>query len=596
MYRFEKNGEDLDIVIDGWEKGIADSPEEGIADIHNINIITTPKEAPVNFSTSAINTPPTYTSANGTFNATNDTVTYTPGSTVLYNGVSLTFTATSGGVTQNRVYWVGGISGSTFKLYDSPSSTNVVNLIDLTDNNVHVFNTIILGTQTQHFEDYLNNYNFYQDSNGRVWWINASERLVHIGPLITATGLELLTNAHGTGLCTWAGGGSDSYLFAFRDTAVDVFSVNYLLPNSISPGMDAWVQNNFAAGIVNSFSTSTTSHYAISGRDNGLYFCNKSYIGRVLVKAGSSFEPTIANSYTATGTALTLPSTDRATVLAELDINLLIGGIINAVYVWNRTDPNFNNRLILAENYTTGMVSANSNVYIFAGNRGRIYITNGSNVQLYKKFPDHISSVIDPYYTWNGFLYWKNQLYFSLTSTNNAGTNLYTTLGVWAIDLDSGALRSPNGTTGGSDSIKIIAPVISSTQPAGAGLYMAWKTSTSTYGMDITASTPYTSFTTNNFIDTDLIPVGTYYKAKTFSQIEFKLSAAAVAGEAIRISYRTALYNSWNVIDSTTFSGNEVSGAYPVNFQTSQWLQFRIELSSVSSSPSNVRLREIRIR
>ena len=39
-YRFEKNGESEDLVIEGWEQGIASSPHKGTANIQNANIST----------------------------------------------------------------------------------------------------------------------------------------------------------------------------------------------------------------------------------------------------------------------------------------------------------------------------------------------------------------------------------------------------------------------------------------------------------------------------------------------------------------------------------------------------------------------------
>ena len=49
------------LVIDGWEKGVADSPHSGLSDMRNINIISVPGESSVNFST-VINSSPNITS------------------------------------------------------------------------------------------------------------------------------------------------------------------------------------------------------------------------------------------------------------------------------------------------------------------------------------------------------------------------------------------------------------------------------------------------------------------------------------------------------------------------------------------------------
>ena len=49
-----------DIVISGFEQGIGDDPYTGISDIRNINLISIPKEASVNFS-AALNSNPAVT-------------------------------------------------------------------------------------------------------------------------------------------------------------------------------------------------------------------------------------------------------------------------------------------------------------------------------------------------------------------------------------------------------------------------------------------------------------------------------------------------------------------------------------------------------
>lgn len=598
MWRYDKK----DIVISGFEKGIGDSAEQGIMDMRNANIITAPNEASVNFATAAVTIPGTYTATNGTFNAAANTVTYTPGVVAIYNGTSMKFTASSGGVTQDVVYWAGNVTSNTFKLYTAPNSNDPGLLVDLTDNNVHVFSTITLGAMTQHTEDSINSYNFFQDANGRVWWYAVAgggngARLIHIGPLINDgsgnEGKELLTNAHGNGLVVWAGFGSSMFLFAFRDTAVDVFSVNFLV--STDTGANAWVVNDFASGIV---ITTTGSHQAIASQDGAIYFCNKNWVGSILATT-TTFDPTNSATFTATGTALQLPSYDMATWLAELGTNLLVGGIRNYVYPWDRLSTSYAYPLIFAEPNIQKIISTNSSAYIFAGNRGRIYITNGSNVDLYRKFPDQISFLTDPYWIWGGAIYWRNQLYFGIQSLTNAGGSFDTSGGVWGIDLTSKALRGSTTLAGQglqAGSVPVVAPNISTSTPAGGG-YFAASTNGSTFGLELTSTTPYTDIDAGLQIDTDLIPVGTYFKADTQGQIQWKTSLPLVSGETVRIQQRPYLRSAWTTVGTTTgvIGTNQVSDAYTINFEKYQWLQLRIQAASTGSSPSYCRLTEVRI-
>jgi hypothetical protein len=277
-----------------------------------------------------------------------------------------------------------------------------------------------------------------------------------------------------------------------------------------------------------------------------------------------------------------------------LGTNLLVGGSKNQIYPWDRISTSFAYPILIAENNVKEMVTVNTNTFIFVGNRGRIWITNGTQAQLFKKVPDHLSETVEPYFTWGGACSIKNQLYFGVQATTNSGTANNNYGGVWAIDLDTKAIRLTNqlsyGTYAGVASI--VFPIFS-TSPAGTGLYIGWDNGLSGYGIDITSSSPYTTY--KAYIDTDNIPIGTLRTPKTPSNIEFKLATPLVSGEGVKISYRLDFSKSFSEVFETTTVG-AFSGVSSVNFQNAQWLQLRVETKSTASSPSYVRLTEIRIR
>lgn len=583
MWQFDANKKD--IVIRGWEQGIADSAEAGLADIRNVNVVSIPGEAMANFATAAVTTPPTYSAASVTFTGSTDIVTYTP-TTALYNGCSVTFGSTAGGVTAGVVYWVGNLSGSTFKLY--PNIARSATVVDLSDS-ANTMTTITMGTPTHYTTDNINNYILFTDSAGRVWWINGSSNLQHVGPINSATGAELLTNAHGNGLVVWNGGtGSTSnWIFSFKDATLDYFPTDGL--TNASTTQSQWV-NAWKA----TTGSSTTSHHAIAAQDDAVYFCNSNFVGSLLVNAGSTFDPTSSSSYTYNASALKIPAMDRTTWLSELGLNLMVGGTLNRLYPWDRKSPSFSLPLILPENNTAKIVTSGSLTYLFVGNRGRIYVTNGASVELFKKIPDQTAGVPDPYYTWGGAMYWKNQLYFGVQATTNAGGTLSTHGGVWAIDLTSNALRGVNtlSYTGYTGSVPVLAPNITTATPVGTGYYAGWLNS-STPGLDVTTNAPYVS--TEPRIDTDIIPIGVVLNPRTIEQIEFKLSMPLVSGESVTISYRSDLTSSFTQVGTTTTVG-KTSDIYTANFGKLEWIQLRIVLTSTASSPSYTRLTEVRMR
>ena len=239
------------------------------------------------------------------------------------------------------------------------------------------------------------------------------------------------------------------------------------------------------------------------------------------------------------------------------------------------------------------------NAYLFAGNRGRIYITNGSQAQLYKKVPDHLSNTIEPYFTWGGATSQKNQLYFGVSATSNAGTPINSYGGVWAIDLDTAALRfitqlSYNSSTSSYPGIATALAIVSGTA-TGYGLFIGWNSGSSTYGVDASISNPYTGG--QAYIISDLIPVGTFIKKRTFSQVEFKLSVPLVAGESVEMQVGSTFAGSFTSAGTYSFiSGTDnLSANFPFTIEKLQWLKVKAILTSTTSSPSYCRLKEMRV-
>lgn len=310
---------------------------------------------------------------------------------------------------------------------------------------------------------------------------------------------------------------------------------------------------------------------------------------------------TITQSYNFNASQITLEDNDQAVCLAELGGSCLIGGINNIVYPWDETSVSYDAVIRLAENYTAQMVTVNTTTYIFTGNRGRIYVTNGSNAQLFAKIPDHLSGTLNPIYTWYGATFNRNQIYFGFSATDNTGNVLNLYGGMWALDTDTKALRMLNKSsydtyTGYvSNLISYNGDSITSAQTNnGYGMFTGWYNGT-IGGVDKGIATPYTEG--QAYVETDIIPVGQFLTKKTFNNIEFKLSTPLVAEESVALNYRTNITEAYTLINLTG-GGNtgDLSGYGAANFQNVQWIQIRPYLTSTASSPSYCRLKELRLR
>lgn len=596
-WRTEKNGDSIDIVIDGFEKGIADDPYEGIADIRNMNITSVPKEAAVQFSMAAVTLPPVLTSVAFTATAATDLITISS-TTGFYTGMAVIINTIAAGATGlsatagSNVYYVSNITATTFKV---SKNLGVIGVVDITLDGNGTLSTAQFGTpfdSTRGVDTGTINTSsgqlvqdvFVLDSSGQVWTIGNGAGGTTLNTLYFCgnTNRTTLSTAGSLGICIF-----NNYLFVFIENKIDYIALSALF-GSTGP-FGAW---HIA------WQTTTASfagHRALSAADDAMYFCNGGTVGSVVEKFQTTFDPTSTTTYSYNASALVLPHYDYSTCLAQLGVNLLVGGVQNYIYPWNRISLGFSYPLTVAESYIKKIVSTNSSAYVFAGTRGRIYLTNGSNIQLFKKFPDQLASTENPYYTWGDAIYFRDQLYFSVSATDNAGNAISNFAGVWGINLsdESYPLRLENslsyGTYAGTVPVIVL---MGNANPLGNGYYACWLNSTG--GIDYSTSAPYSS--SEAYIDADIIPVGTYYTPITNRQVEYKLSKPLVAGESVQIWWRGNLTSSFTQITGVTGTTGDISGAGAVNFEKQQWVQLRVKLSSTASSPSYVKTRELRIR
>lgn len=501
-YRIEReqNGKPA-LVIDGWDKGLADDPYSGPALLSQVNIGTVPGEVSVGFQITAS------TIASGTLGVPiHRTTQFTSGSAVAYyilDAGSQVFKATS-------------ISGS---------------------------------------------WSFLSTSN-------------------TTTGGD----ATNQGLAFWKG-----YLFKFRNNSIDY------LANGAGTWVSGW--NPATGGSGATSITGSTSHFAYVGRDDVLYFCNGAGIGSVIQVAGATFDPTNTATYTFNTSALALPSYDFAQSIAEQGNNLLVGGSQNSIYVWDRLNPGFNDIINIADNFIKRMVTANVNAYIFTGNvtgRGRILICNGSQAQVFKKMPDFITGYQEPYYKFYDAIYYRNKLVFGVEITQNLDGTVITaqTAEVYCIDVDTKVMHSLSSIPGGSASARVLIPDQSNSFATGFP-YMIGYSNGSTHGIGYSGTSAGIG---TGAVKSEVIPVGTFIEKRTFNQVEFKLGYPLQTGESIQLSYITdATPGQSATIATFTSSTSNIADVSGVNFEKSQWIQLRADLTG-NTQVSGCRLKELRLR
>ena len=583
------------IVFDGFQEGIAEDPYDGISDMRNANIISIPGEASVNFATEMVSDQ-SFTVDVLSSDATADTITFasTPN---LKSHQAVYFTAsTIGGISTGTLnagvyYWLEKIDDTTARLYAGPY-LDPTGMINITTNSTGTFKTVDMGLPKYFsFNSNINSQATYMvDINGRVWF-NVIQQVVS-NHFIFAGNKVPTSRKSGNGLVYYEASDGTGYMFVFHNSSIDYINTISLEVSAFAPPwIYQWVP---ATGASSAYSATPTailvtgpavpnSHETLLGSDNAVYFCDATDVGRFYQSNPSyptltPFDPADKNTYVFDSTPL-LPTNDVAQCMAQVGTNILIGGKKNVIYPWDTVDFKTAYPIFLAERNIQKMVTVNTNVYALVGNRGRIYITNGSQAQLWKKVPDHLSGTVEPYFIWGGLCSQKNQIYFSFYTTTNSGAVLPVCGGVWAIDVDTEAMRLTNelsyNTYAGYASALI--PDLSIT-PAGTGIFIGWYDGVSTYGVDQTVSDVYTGSQT--YVDFELFNIGTYLRPKNFKTVEYKLAAPLAQGESVSVYYRKRFTDPFTFIFTSSTAG-AYSDNHPVNFSNAQWVQLRVILNSI---------------
>ena len=640
MYKVDKEGE---ITISGWEKGVASSPHKGIGDLKNVNISTEEGEASVNYSRVRQDQVPVV-AATMTNSGSSTTFSY---SGVLNAGTWIKVNSHTGspGTTDNNYYYVAPIiSGTSYTLWSDFGVTQITSGAGASTIN---FTTLTMGAPIDYtieqFGTAGNKYRYYiLDKNGVIWISGTSA-----APSGSAGGLSSSTiwsaiTPHGTVATdiTAFDNNEGSINIQYVTDANNKISADYLIvfsasqilygknsdnsgwPSITGAAFNAWKTLNYSGGF---------SHHSILGNDQVIYFCDGPGVGVIYQKAGQTFDPANSATYSYVNAQYMMAPNDAATRITQIpsgnSISVIVGGVQNNLYVYPDVQASSSSKPInvvwMPEANVQYFVQANNYIIIFCGNKGNIYLTNGSSVVPIGTVPDYIAGSVtyvqDPYFVWGGAMYLRGRIFFSVkdqtaTHTGNCG-------GVWsfvptfnyfpqqdvglAMRLENVSSQSATHGYNGYATILFAGQETAAQQANGPQYVAGWNQvtgATTTNSIDFSNTTPYTGG--QALIESDAIPVGTFLRKKTFQQMEYHLSTPLVAGESIALNYRTDLTSAFAsagtvVTEATPASGNGsvVSGAITgLDFQKAQLVQFQIVLTSTVSSPSYCRLREVYIR
>lgn len=273
-YTIEKNGEDRDIVISGFETGIAISPHKGIANIQNGNISTETGEIMASFG--RIQSSMTSASATGTltFIDSSHVTLSISGSNNKFKGTWITVSSSSHtGELANGTYFVLLSAGNNFVLsttYNGSGISGYTAGLTAVISLVRTVGQAVAYTTEQYFNSGTQYYRYYiLDNQGLVWVYDT------INDLFPSDD-EQYWFLPDTSITYWGSDTAPSGLTVLNGNLF-VFSGNKIWTKPTVKLGTAYVQMTNA--LMMSSANSTNPHFALTGHQGRAYYADGPFVG-----------------------------------------------------------------------------------------------------------------------------------------------------------------------------------------------------------------------------------------------------------------------------------------------------------------------------
>lgn len=391
----------------------------------------------------------------------------------------------------------------------------------------------------------------------------------------------------GHGLAIWKG-----YLFVTRANKIDVYG-----PLASSP---SWT--NGWQTLTNTFGNDDAGPIVLTP-DDKLTGANVNLVWTVVETAATTFEPGTGGTYTFTAAALTLPNPHKIKAMVMHGLDLRIGTFVGAdavsypyqkkadVFAWDRTSTSFTGAktISLQEFGVHALAVKDGLLYIVAGTKGNVYVSNGAETQLFKR----LKSIALSAGAWTcvrpgAIAVFDNRLWIGIGG--GAGV---TKCGVYAITNEGGVTLENVISTGDLSSVVIGALYAVNDFTALIG----WQTG-SAQGVDLVGKSNARVTSYGSYVDSPLFRVGSPARKRTFTEAEFQLEKPLSTGEGVKLQYRTNTGASWTdiaTVDNATY-GSMTSYAVPASIADVERLQIRVLLTTYSAGTTSPILTEVRLR
>jgi len=548
-----------DLIIDSFDQAVQQSPYKGHALMRNIDIGTFPgamraKESMVmtiincNTTTFTADASTDICTGLGNLTTTAESILQTN-----FQGAAVTFSSSGtlpAPLVAGTIYFLIYLSANTFKVATSWANANAGTAIDITTigSGTHTITPVTIGNVKDIKKDVRGGTVFALDDLGNVWHTRGSTYFYLLAG-------NSKTGAAGNGLAIFYNSDlSATYLFVFRSAKIDVINVFGTTElNALSWTTD-WQSLNSGSG-------SGNRHAALLGQDNIIYFTDSKYVGSILEKPGQVFNPSNAATYTFNNQALTLPNNEYAYCLAELNINLMVGGkTFNKIYPWDRSSVSFTQPLLVPEVGVYEIANLGNQLVILAGVKGVIYKSQGTYVTPFKEIPGYImnngTSIATNTITWGGIAVRNGNIVFGASFVLNSSAN-----GLYVLYSD-GRLLQDNTPYSGAANVNCIYA------EGESGFYIGYNG-----GLDIASGIKTSAGTYNAVWQSQMYSIGNKTQKAKYSQIEIQTGRAQ--GGNIRASYRRDLSASFTTL--ATFTASDTSFNTDIGITDIENIQIQLE-------------------
>lgn len=464
--------------------------------------------------------------------------------------------------------------------------------------------SVSMGLPKYFAYDPLNLIYYMQDDMGQVWARTSSIAWTLISG-------NTLTGALGQGIVVWQG-----YLFAFRANAIDLLLCSSTFTTPV--WTNGWKNQSVTYNGTTAASSGLIDNQTFVSNFNGAKMVfsvyvttfNRAFMMSISTVFGKVFNPSDSSTYQYLqngsdpniGQPVACPVAGIwITSIEQLGALLYSGTSGNLIFPWDEVSIYFSTPLVCPEIGVRSMKRINNILYISVGQRANIYYSNGSVVELFKRFPIYLyqnvangsSSHANGFVSIPKIEAMKGRLIMCVQGFSGNNIN-----GLYILNIETKALVMYNVMPqGGNAQPQTVIPDQTDSDAYFIGYRNNTRTAIASQNQQFNFPTDFSSFFVTGFYS-----LGQKLQPETVARLNIMLTSVLRANQKIRVSYRTDLSAAFSPIlpQSTldTNSGEPTPNGFevPTGIEKAVNLEFKFEFAAeaeIGASNFSIELQKV---